>query len=106
MNKLAVIGAGYVGLVTGICLASCGHDVTCMDIDECKIDQLKAGRLPLFEPGLQELHDTNTATGRLSFTTNPEKPSSMQKVCSSLSVHLRAKTVELIYRIFTTRYSP
>ncbi|MYL19501.1 nucleotide sugar dehydrogenase [Halobacillus litoralis] len=73
MNKLAVIGAGYVGLVTGICLASCGHDVTCMDIDECKIDQLKAGRLPLFEPGLQELHDTNTATGRLSFTTNPEK---------------------------------
>ncbi|WP_281658096.1 UDP-glucose/GDP-mannose dehydrogenase family protein [Halobacillus sp. Cin3] len=73
MNKLAVIGTGYVGLVTGICLASCGHHVTCMDVDESKIDQISRGDLPLFEPGLQELHETCTAAGSLSYTTSPEE---------------------------------
>ena len=70
--KITVYGAGYVGLVTGACLAEMGNDVLCMDIDPAKIAILKDGGLPLFEPGLQEMAARNVAAGRLRFTTELE----------------------------------
>jgi UDPglucose 6-dehydrogenase len=68
--KVAVIGSGYVGLVVGACLAETGNDVICADIDARKIDDLRAGRLPIYEPGLEPLMVRNQATGRLSFSTD------------------------------------
>jgi UDPglucose 6-dehydrogenase len=68
--KISVIGTGYVGLVTGTCLAESGSDVICMDIDKKKIDLLNAGSVPIYEPGLEELIKRNVAHGRLSFTTD------------------------------------
>ncbi|MBI2211442.1 MAG: UDP-glucose/GDP-mannose dehydrogenase family protein [Deltaproteobacteria bacterium] len=67
--NLAVIGAGYVGLVAGTCFAESGNDVTCVDIDERKISSLKAGKVPFYEPGLEELVRRNLEEQRLSFTT-------------------------------------
>jgi UDPglucose 6-dehydrogenase len=66
--KIAMIGTGYVGLVSGTCFADFGHDVVCVDKDQSKIDALLAGRMPIFEPGLESLVATNVASGRLSFT--------------------------------------
>jgi len=68
--KLAVAGTGYVGLVTGVCLAEVGHQVTCVDIDEMKIQQLKEGIPPIYEPGLTEMMQSNVAAERLRFTSN------------------------------------
>ncbi len=68
--RIAVIGTGYVGLVTGACFADLGNDVTCVDIDEAKIDALKNGRVPIYEPGLGDLIHRNTTEGRLGFTTD------------------------------------
>jgi UDPglucose 6-dehydrogenase len=71
--KIAVIGAGYVGLVTGTCLAESGNDVICMDIDKRKIALLNSGIVPIYEPGLEELIKRNTSHGRLSFTIDMAK---------------------------------
>jgi UDPglucose 6-dehydrogenase len=68
--KIAMIGSGYVGLVSGACLADFGHEVVCVDKDQAKIDGLKAGKLPIYEPGLDALVATNVKAGRLSFTTD------------------------------------
>ncbi len=68
--KIAVVGTGYVGLVTGTCFAETGNQVTCVDIDVRKIEKLKAGQVPIYEPGLEDLFHRNTAEGRLHFTTN------------------------------------
>jgi len=68
--KLAMVGTGYVGLVTGACLANTGNDVTCLDIDEGKIDMLNRGGVPIYEPGLKELIDRNRKADRLFFTTD------------------------------------
>lgn len=68
--NISVIGTGYVGLVTGTCLAESGNDVICVDIDERKIQMLESGRSPIYEPGLEELVKRNHAEGRLRFTTD------------------------------------
>ncbi|MFN0291785.1 UDP-glucose dehydrogenase family protein [Pedobacter helvus] len=68
--KIAVIGTGYVGLVTGTCLAETGNNVICVDIVEEKVNKMKAGQIPIYEPGLDVLFHRNIAQGRLSFTTN------------------------------------
>jgi UDPglucose 6-dehydrogenase len=68
--KLTMVGTGYVGLVTGACLANTGNDVTCLDTNETKIATLKRGESPIYEPGLHDLLQRNIAAGRLRFTTN------------------------------------
>ncbi len=67
--RIAMIGAGYVGLVSGACLADFGHEVVCVDNDEDKVVALRAGRVPIYEPGLSELVQANRSAGRLFFTT-------------------------------------
>ena len=69
--KVTIYGSGYVGLVTGTCLAEVGNDVLCVDIDEAKTAMLKRGEVPIFEPGLDSLVKKNTDAGRLNFTTDP-----------------------------------
>jgi UDPglucose 6-dehydrogenase len=68
--NITMIGTGYVGLVTGTCLAESGNDVTCVDIDQVKIDALRRGTIPIYEPGLSELVQFNLKSGRLRFTTS------------------------------------
>ncbi|WP_423760181.1 UDP-glucose dehydrogenase family protein [Burkholderia sp. NLJ2] len=70
--KVTIIGTGYVGLVTGACLADIGNDVVCVDVDVRKIDILLSGGVPIYEPGLKEIIDRNRAAGRLAFTTDLE----------------------------------
>ncbi|HEX6513502.1 MAG TPA: UDP-glucose/GDP-mannose dehydrogenase family protein [Chloroflexota bacterium] len=70
MRRICVIGTGYVGLVTGTCFAELGNQVACVDIDETKIKLLRSGSIPIYEPGLFELVQRNTAMGRLCFTTS------------------------------------
>ena len=68
--KISVVGTGYVGLVSGTCFAETGNNVVCIDIDESKVDMMKAGKVPIYEPGLNVLFERNTRQGRLSFTTD------------------------------------
>lgn len=68
--RIAMIGAGYVGLVSGACFAEFGVDVTVMDVDPAKIAALHEGRMPIYEPGLDKLVAENVAAGRLGFTTD------------------------------------
>ncbi len=69
--KLSMVGTGYVGLVTGVCLANTGNDVVCLDVDEEKVERLRRGECPIYEPGLTELMKKNIEAGRLRFTTDP-----------------------------------
>ena len=68
--KVTVFGIGYVGLVQGAVLAEVGHQVMCIDVDADKVERLKLGQIPIFEPGLESLVKENHAAGRLSFTTD------------------------------------
>jgi UDPglucose 6-dehydrogenase len=67
--KITVVGSGYVGLVAGTCFADSGNDVVCVDVDRAKVDALQAGRIPIYEPGLEELLKRSVKDGRLSFST-------------------------------------
>ncbi|MFN7015085.1 MAG: nucleotide sugar dehydrogenase, partial [Bacteroidia bacterium] len=71
--KIAVVGTGYVGLVTGTCFAETGNDVICVDIDTEKVEKMKNGIVPIYEPHLDVLFDRNIKEGRLKFTTNLEE---------------------------------
>ena len=68
--NISIFGTGYVGLVSGACLAEVGHHVVCMDVDPVKIEKLKTGILPIWEPGLAALVERNVMEGRLHFTTD------------------------------------
>ena len=72
--QVTVVGTGYVGLVSGACFSEFGHHVTCVDKDTAKIGRLNAGEIPIFEPGLERLVQTNEKAGRLSFTTELTDP--------------------------------
>ncbi|MDX1817576.1 MAG: UDP-glucose/GDP-mannose dehydrogenase family protein [Marinobacter sp.] len=71
--KITIFGTGYVGLVTGACLADVGHDVLCMDVDQNKIEKLKNGHIPIYEPGLEDIVKHTVEAGRLAFTTDTEE---------------------------------
>ncbi len=68
--KIAVVGTGYVGLVTGTCFAEAGNDVACVDVDEAKVKRMQSGEVPIYEPGLEELFANNAKAGRLTFGTS------------------------------------
>lgn len=78
--NIAIVGTGYVGLVTGACFADTGVNVTCVDVDENKVEALKQGRVPIYEPGLDELVAKNYKAGRLKFTTSLEEVLNGQNV--------------------------
>jgi UDPglucose 6-dehydrogenase len=71
--KLSIVGTGYVGLVTGVCLVEKGHDVVCVDVDQSKVNQINLGKTPIYEPGLEELLEQHVAGGRLRATTDLEQ---------------------------------
>jgi len=78
--KVSMIGTGYVGLVTGACLADVGNHVLCLDVDARKIAMLEGGEIPIYEPGLKEIVHANVAAGRLAFTTDPARSAKFGRV--------------------------
>ena len=78
--RLTMVGTGYVGLVTGTCLANTGNDVVCLDLDEAKIAKLERGQSPIYEPGLDDLLHRNIEAGRLNFTVDPAEAYAMAEI--------------------------
>ena len=98
--RLAIVGTGYVGLVTGTCFADCGNTVVCIDKDASKIDGLLQGKIPIYEPGLQELVERNAREGRLSFTTDLPKVFPRLKLCLYALAPRNPRTVVPTSRLF------
>ena len=90
---LCIIGSGYVGLVTGACFAEMGHHVTCVDNDQRKVDMLHAGKIPIYEPGLEELVHRNVSAKRLRFTTSTQDGVDQSRSFSSRCPRRRNPTV-------------
>ena len=85
--RVAMIGTGYVGLVSGACFADFGHEVVCVDKDKAKIAALGRGEMPIYEPGLNDLVANNTRAGRLKFTTELTDAVAATLVAGCASVH-------------------
>ena len=79
--RIAMVGTGYVGLVTGTCLAEMGNEVICVDVDAAKIERLRQGEIPIYEPGLAELVKGNMSKGSLVFTTQLKDALAVSDVC-------------------------
>jgi len=101
--EIVVIGTGYVGLVTGTCFAESGNHVTCIDIDENKIQMLKSGEIPTYEPGLKEMVKRNINAQRLGFTTNYEESVPHSK-CVFIAVGT-SRNGTLLSKVFSTPIS-
>ena len=95
--KVTVVGTGYVGLVSGACLAEVGNDVLCVDLDAAKIEVLRNGGMPIHEPGLQEMVRRNTAAGRLRFTSSVEEGVATAGFSSSPSARRPTKMARLTW---------
>ena len=93
--NVTIVGTGYVGLVTGACLAELGHHVFCLDSDEAKVAMLQEGGMPIYEPGLQEIIDRNRAAGRLAFTSDVQAAVAHAQVPVSYT-HLTLPTTERV----------
>ena len=94
--NITIIGTGYVGLVTGTCFAEMGNTVTCVDIDQNKIEQLNKGVIPIYEPGLEELIKSNKKSGRIFFSTSLQKAmekSTLFFIAASTKVSLITKPI-------------
>ena len=88
---ISIIGSGYVGLVTGACFADVGHHVICVDNDSEKVRQLKAGEVPIYEPGLEEIIHRNVSAQRLQFTGNIQE--AVERIFKVKVQHVRTMTV-------------
>jgi UDPglucose 6-dehydrogenase len=86
-KNLCIVGTGYVGLVTGTCFAEVGHRVICVDCDAAKIQTLRNGGVPIYEPGLEEIIKRNVVAGRLQFTSNIAEGVSKSDVIFHSSAH-------------------
>jgi UDPglucose 6-dehydrogenase len=90
--RVAMIGAGYVGLVSGVCFADFGHQVTCIDKDMAKIAALNRGEIPIFEPGLSELIESNVRQGRLEFAAEASRIGDADAVFIAVGTYRAAAT--------------
>lgn len=90
--KIAVVGTGYVGLVTGTCFAEMGNNVTCIDIDKEKVLKMQSGQVPIYENGLEELFHKNQKQGRLVFTASLEEGIENAEIISWHCPHHRGQT--------------
>lgn len=98
--KIAVVGTGYVGLVSGTCFAESGNYVTCVDIDAVKVEKMKNGFVPIYEPGLETLFERNTKQGRLHLRPISPQGSEMQRSSFWLFRLLREQTVLLTFLLY------
>ena len=101
--RVTIVGTGYVGLVSGACFADFGHHVTCVDKDAAKIAALRRNEIPIYEPGLDHMVETNTREGRLDFTADLQKPVADADAVSPSARPRAAATATRTCPMFTQR---